>query len=233
MHYMGSKKRFTKRLLDVMEPCREGRPWVEPFVGGANVICMVDGGVRIGNDENKYLIALLMAVRDGWVPPTTVTKEEYECVRLSPNNYHDNVVGFIGFACSFGGKWWGGYAKNQRGDNYARQGSNSLVKQAKRLQGVQFQCGDYRQMIMPPESLVYCDPPYQNTTRYAGKDPFNHDEFWAWCREKSNEGHLVFVSEYQAPPDFRCVLEMDTETLLDRNVTKKKVERLFTYNTET
>ena len=24
------------------------------------------------------------------------------------------LTGFVGFGCSFGGKWWGGYAKDKR-----------------------------------------------------------------------------------------------------------------------
>ena len=39
--------------------------WVEPFVGGANMIDKVDGK-RIGNDSHKHLIALHKALQDGY-----------------------------------------------------------------------------------------------------------------------------------------------------------------------
>jgi DNA adenine methylase len=63
MQYMGSKNRIAKHLLSVMLPYRKpGQWWVEPFVGGGNMIDKV-GGRRIGGDVNIYLIELLRAVR--------------------------------------------------------------------------------------------------------------------------------------------------------------------------
>lgn len=42
----------------MLEHRKEGQWWVEPFVGGGNMIDKVTGN-RIGADNNKYLIALL------------------------------------------------------------------------------------------------------------------------------------------------------------------------------
>ena len=65
MRYMGSKRRIAKDLLKIMLPLRkEGQVWVEPFVGGANLIQHVDGE-RIGADNNKYLIALFKGLQEG------------------------------------------------------------------------------------------------------------------------------------------------------------------------
>lgn len=87
MQYMGSKRRFVKDLLPIMlESRKEGQYWVEPFVGGANMIRHVDGN-RIGADVHEYLIALLKAVRDGWKPPTEVSCEMHRDVRINKQNY--------------------------------------------------------------------------------------------------------------------------------------------------
>ena len=59
MKYMGSKNRIAKHILPIMlaECEKQGiTKWVEPFVGGANMIDKVEGP-RIGNDSNPYLIA--------------------------------------------------------------------------------------------------------------------------------------------------------------------------------
>ena len=134
MQYMGSKNRIAKHILPVM--LAERKPdqwWVEPFVGGANMIDKVEGN-RIGNDSHEFLIALLVALRDGYIPPTDISKELYYAVKSKPQEYPKELVGFVGFLCSFGGKWWGGYAFNKKGDNYAERGSRCLVKQAKNLE---------------------------------------------------------------------------------------------------
>jgi DNA adenine methylase len=41
-----------------------------------------------------------------------------------------------------------------------------MVKQAKNLKDVDFRCGSYLEMEVPPNSLIYCDPPYEGTTKY-------------------------------------------------------------------
>lgn len=227
MQYMGSKNRISKYLLPTMIKERESRPWVEPFVGGANMIDKVDG-IRIGNDTNEYLIALLIAVRDGWIPPTDISKEFYYDVKNNKDKYSKELVGFVGFLCSFGSKWFGGYAFNNSGTNYAASGSKSLVKQSKNLLGIDFRCMSYLELDIPANSLIYCDPPYENTTNY--KDKFDHVKFWQWCRERSLEGHIVFVSEYSSPGDFVCVQSIETSTVLDKNKKYKRIEKLFRYN---
>lgn len=55
MKYMGSKSRIAKEILPIMLKERGERTWVEPFVGGANMIDKVEGK-RIGADLNYYLI---------------------------------------------------------------------------------------------------------------------------------------------------------------------------------
>ena len=225
MQYMGSKNRIAKHILPIM--IAERKPdqwWVEPFVGGANMIDKVKGK-RIGNDNHRYLIALHKALQSGYIPPTEIDKDMYYEIKSNQEKYSDELVGFVGFLCSFGGKWWGGYAANKKGNNYADRGSRVLTKQAKSFNGIVFKCGSYLEMDIPPNSLIYCDPPYEGTTAYKGG--FNHGVFWQWCREKAAEGHIVFVSEYNAPVDFECVKEIEHKTILDKNRQYKRVEKLF------
>jgi len=227
MQYMGSKNRIAKHLLSVINECRVPEmTWVEPFVGGANMIDKV-GGKRIGNDSHKHLIALHKALQNGWLPPTEVSKETYYKVKNNQKKYSDEMIGFVGFLCSFGGKWWGGYAANKKGDNYAERGSRVITKQASSLKEVEFICGNYLDLQIPDNSLIYCDPPYEGTAAYKNK--FNHVVFWQWCRERVKEGHTVFISEYNAPDDFKCVKTVEHKTILDKNSQYKRVEKLFRY----
>ena len=230
MQYMGSKNRIAKHILPIMLAERkQGQWWVEPFVGGANMIDKVEGN-RMGNDSNEFLIALLIAMRDGYIPPTDISKELYYAIKSRPADYPKELVGFVGFLCSFGGKWWGGYAFNKKGDNYAERGSRCIVKQAKNLDGVVFKFGSYLELEIPENSLIYCDPPYADTCKY--KDDFNHDIFWNWCRTQAKRGHTIFISEYSAPNDFVCVKEIKHKTILDKNSQYPRIEKLFRYKYE-
>ncbi len=225
MKYLGSKNKIAKYLLPIMLENREDRPWVEPFVGGANMIEKVDG-IRIGNDNHKHLIALLTAVRDGWIPPVNVSRIMYHSVKSNPDEWSDKLIGFIGFLCSFAGKWWGGYIEDKR--NYAEEASKHLTKQSEKLKSITFLCMDYRDLPIPTNSLIYCDPPYEGTTGYKNK--FNHASFWDWCRDKQKEGHQVFVSENHGPTDFKCLIEIQHKVTVGKNSPRPTVEKLFRYN---
>ena len=81
MKYMGSKARHAKELLPIILAGRtEGQWYVEPFVGGANMIDKVDGN-RIGADINEYLIEFLSALQKGCVPPQRTWT--WHCTKIS------------------------------------------------------------------------------------------------------------------------------------------------------
>lgn len=237
MQYLGGKGKIAKDLLPIILNERKEDEWlekqwyVEPFVGGANVIDKVDGN-RIGNDNNSYLISLWQALQKGWTPPTEVSKKMYCDIRSNTDKYSPELVAFVAYLCSYGGKWWGGYASNSNNHNYAQMGVNVLTKQIKSLMDVKFTCGNYWDMEIPDNSLIYCDSPYEGTEKYGFKhleDEFDHKRFWQWCRDKSEEGHIVFISEYNAPDDFEELIAIEHKLLLNRATNCKRIEKLFRY----
>lgn len=236
MKYMGSKNRIAKHILPIiLKDRKEGQCYVEPFVGGANLIDKVNGR-RIGADFNEHLISALMLIRDEAESiPTLITEDDYATAK---ENKSSGLDGFIGFAMSFGGKWFGGYRRDVKGtkgcvDNMktqTRRSRDSAIKQGKLIKGVELVSCSYDELEVPPKSIVYCDPPYEATTKY--RDDFNHADFWQWCREKCKEGHQVFVSEYNAPDDFVCVWQKEIQSGLNTNSTKKGVEKLFVHESQ-
>lgn len=234
MKYMGSKNRIAKHILPIMlKDRKDGQYWVEPFVGGANMIDKVTGN-RIGADFNPYLIEALKLIRDNPKSiPEVITESEYKAAQSEKPL--TGIVGFIGFAMSFGGKWFGGYRRDKAGTQgcienmktQTRRSRNSAIKQSGLIQGVDLLHSSYSDLDIPPNSVIYCDPPYEGTTGY--KDKFNHADFWQWCRDKAKEGHTVFVSEYNAPDDFDCIWQQELNVSIAKNGKHKKaVEKLFT-----
>ena len=98
------------------------------------------------------------------------------------------------------------------------------LERLERLQQLDILQLDYRSVVIPDNAVVYCDIPYTGTSKY-GKQSFNHDDFWKWVREQTVP---VFVSEYVAPDDFECILEIEhISTLSSTNNSKRVVEKLF------
>ena len=57
--------------------------------------------------------------------------------------------------------------------------------------------GDYRDVKIQPDSLIYCDIPYKNTAEYSDGG-FDHESFYDWA-EKQREP--VIISEYAMPEE--------------------------------
>ena len=230
---MGSKRRIAKFILPIILKDRTAGQWyVEPFVGGANMIDKVEGP-RIGFDINEYLIAILNQLKVGWIPFDTLTKEQYKYIKEDKEKIEKFIVGYVGIELSFGAKWFGGYRKGQRYENskydYIQEGKRNVLKQAPLIKDCHFKVKSYEQITFPKQSVIYCDPPYQGTTKYKDGD-FDHVKFWQWCREKVSEGHQVFISEYKAPDDFKCIWEKEQTTTVSKQAYKKATERLFIYS---
>ena len=229
---MGSKNRISKHILPFILANRSvDQYYVEPFVGGANLIDKIKGN-RIGNDINRYVIALLKAVQDGIKLPTEVSEDLYYSVKHSPNNYPDYLVGFIGICCSYSGKMWGGYARGNTPKNiprnYADEQVRHLNNQRKHLIGIDFRWGSYTELVIPPNSLLYCDPPYRATTKYSTSQ-LDYSAFYDWCRLQKYKGHTIYISEYYMPEDFTCVWKGTlTSSLTQDTGSKKALERLYT-----
>jgi DNA adenine methylase len=230
MKYMGSKNRIAKHILPIMlEYKTEDMTWVEPFVGGANMIDKVKGK-RIGADINPYLIDALIAIRDcvSDLPKNNkeFTEEDYKALRKTDDYKYK---GFAGFSFSYSGKWLGGWCRdglNKR--DYVNESYKNAIKQSPNLQSLKLIQSSYDELPLNSDNcLIYCDPPYQGTTSY--KDSFDHNRFWNWCREMNYRGHKVFVSEYNAPDDFKCVWQKEIVSSLTQDTgSKKAIEKLFT-----
>jgi DNA adenine methylase len=101
---MGSKARHAKHIAPIlMADHNQSKPYIEPFLGGGNMMANVPADIRIGGDVAKYAVSLLRAVASGWVPPSVVSEQFYHDVRQDKDSYPPELVGFVGYSCSFGG----------------------------------------------------------------------------------------------------------------------------------
>ncbi len=83
---------------------------------------------------------------------------------------------------------------------------------------VNFISTDYRNIEIHG-GVIYCDPPYAETTKYTGlRSDFDCNEFYNWCVEVA-EDNYVLLSEYSIPDSygsfFECVWSKDTMVNFD------------------
>ena len=234
MKYMGSKARISKDIAPIINRLIQENnidTYIEPFVGGANMIEHIKCKYRVGSDINEYLIALWNDLQDTWRPPETISKEMYEDIKNNKDKYGKSLVAVAGFCATYNAKWFGGYAgivhtKVNTIRNYYDEAIRNIIKQTLNLQDVKFQYVDYTYYSNIKNTLIYCDIPYQGTTQYGSNNSFDYDEFWEWARKLSDD-NVVLISEYNAPEDFKCIYEKELTTTLDKNSRKKDIEKLF------
>ena len=228
MKYLGSKNRISKQIKLIIQKELQGKElYIEPFVGGANMIDKIDFDNKIGSDINEYLIELLIKARDNAEElPTNIPEELYIKVRDNKDSYSKWYVGCIGFCATFGAKWFGGYARDRKtGRNMPREGVNNLIKQAPQLKGIDFRHGGYEQYKNIKNAVIYCDIPYQGSTKY--KDSFDHEKFFNFIKglDKSN---TILVSEYDIKDDdFEQIWEKEVKVNVDKKNIANKTEKLY------
>ena len=129
MHYFGGKSRLSKDITNIINSnLKEEQTFVDLFCGSCNIIEKIEPNrIRIANDKHKYLIEMWKALQNGWIPPNDISEEEYKYIRENKNE-NMALTSFVGFGCSFAGKWFGGYARSNDKRNYAKMAKNSLNK---------------------------------------------------------------------------------------------------------
>ena len=262
--YQGSKSRFMKVLKPLIENnLDEGMTYIEPFGGGMNSFTPINASKKIANDINEYNIALWASLKKQGFSGIETEWSDYlnilsncEDKPNGPNylrakklyfdmkkdclsdggKYPKALLGFVAYACSFGGGWWNGFIgyNEKKGKNYIKEAIRGLKKHidsAVNMENSDFLHGNYESIEIPDNSFVYCDPPYANTKKYA--NDFDTERFWNWCREliETKKNIKLLISEYNAPEDFVCIWSKGAQDRMGNN-TMSKNEKLFIHNSQ-
>lgn len=208
--------------------------YYEPFLGGASV------AEKMGrhfnechySDAHEDLVMMWDAVvNDDWEPPSDLTEEDYYRLKSSGPS---PLRAFAGFACSFGGKFYGGFARSRKTD-YAATGRRSVLR-GRAMAGkskTTYTHMSYEDLEPLPGSVIYLDPPYMGTTGYT-TGRFDHEKFWSIAERWTKSCSTVLVSEYNAPDGWEAVWEKEQTISLNGGTErdKKSVEKLFIYRNQ-
>lgn len=198
--YLGGKARLGPKIVKAIVEDSGCEPAstdvVDLCCGGLGVtVAFARQGFRsiVAVDAHEPLINMWLAVQAGWHPPTQVSEQTYATLRAARNPF-DPMTAFAGFACSWGGKYFGGYARDPKsGRNYALNGHRTVLKAARWLKNVKFLCTRIEDFSPVRGAIHYVDPPYSNTTGYS--KALSRD-VWDVVR---NWGESTYVSEYKGP----------------------------------
>lgn len=203
--FQGGKWKVGKTLAEMIEAHRApGQTYIEPFVGGANVIWRISGA-RIGSDLHELLINFWLAVvEDIWKPdPIAPTDAEYDNFKARYEHVRDfsglsrkeqAQVAWIGYAASHDGAWFNGIRRET-------PTTTTLDMQRPGVAGVKFWHCDYTAYKRRKGCLFYCDPPYIGHTGYAAVGgEFDHAKFWDWAARMARHNNTMLVSEATLPP---------------------------------
>ena len=211
MIFMGSKNRISKYIVPILQEYIDKNNienYIEPFMGGCNIIDKIKCKNRTGYDISLPLVELFKKLQNDYHNiPDTISEEEYIKVKNNKLDYEDWYLGFVGFMGSFGARYFKGYARHNRYDKteQIQKGSiKNFKKQYDSLKDCKFINDTYLNIRNISDSLIYCDPPYKGTTFYSKTPPINYEEYYNWVRELS-KNNIVICSEYNMPDDFICI----------------------------
>lgn len=226
MQYQGGKAKACKAIVKTMvDNGLTDQVVVEPFCGACHVtyeLCRIGRTVH-ASDLNRSLIMMWQkALAEG---VSSFPIDDYDSWKTAAPSAEKALVGY---GASWGGKWFGGLARNNLNRDYLGNAVRSVNKYASAMRGkVVFNDCSYLDLCDSTGLVYYLDKPYASTTSHYGGD-FDHDQFWEWTRERARE-NLVFVSEYEAPIG-TCIMEMETPLSMaagKNNKGRKQIERLF------
>jgi len=231
MAYIGGKSKGAGHIIEVLNsPKFDNMDYIEPFIGMAHILRrVVNKKSYKAYDANPLVVSLLKGVQDKSIRYPSITRREWQTLKYKrgDNSFKRAIAAYT---YSFNGIPFSGYvvrSKCARQEHYPgeRKRYYNRLRQNEVFMKAKLARKDYKTIKPDKGKLIYCDPPYAGTTGYSPE--FDTTEFWATVRKWSKH-NAVFVSEYNAPPDFRLVAEkVKRHSLSGKGAGKRVMEKLF------
>ena len=160
MKYIGSKSKIAKYIVPIIQEYIDktnSHIYIEPFVGGANIIDKIKCNTRYGFDADNISIDVLTHFvkhpEDLDCLPKNLSREQYYYIRdnkqVFPDWYRSAVLLFGSYNSRVYGGCYGASTTTKSGKtrNYYREAINNLQKQLPLLKGIEFSKLDYKNIF--------------------------------------------------------------------------------------
>lgn len=209
-------RQIATELVKIINKNPELSSYIEPFCGMCGVLyrlcemCPRDLLISC-TDKNDSIIKMWKAFQSGWVPETTFSKDEFECLKLTTTSSPHK--GFYGHAMTFGGLYFQCYQESL--EKSLPSVSRRCSTMAKTMMKVDFISGEYEAFTDVSNALIFCDPPYSKHNRYYDEENkrmvFDTNSFWNWCMKMSKKNiivvHEIFDLNNASKPGVYTTLE--------------------------
>lgn len=184
---------------------REIEPWKKAYYYAVlgDYSYMADIGIHLPKVEKKDIKERRFAIRK------MIVENERE--------YSFKYSKYIGLKVGFGNM-----ANLQYLEAIERVERLNRLKGLKEISRLEISGKDYRDVWIKPNSIIYCDIPYEGTTGYKS-DGFNHREFFNWA---DNQEQAVYISSYNISDNrFVCIAEIPKRSIFSTN--KPVMEKVY------
>lgn len=245
MVYMGGKQKLIKYICPIINTYIKENgitDFYDVMCGGANIVVNIECENLYANDLSPTLIALLQQAQKNFEEiEYNSAREEWdlcyaEYKRLKKNNFKDIPeiplarIGTIEWLGSYCGRGFpGGYGVKSEGRDLYNERYCNLKAQSEQtnFSKTKFSCGNYFDLTIPENALIYSDGPYYLTKAYGINKDFDYEKYYSWLREKSKT-NPIFISEQTMPEDFKEVWRKEVKRTLHKDVEgKRTTEKLF------
>lgn len=215
MWYLGGKFRQSKEIVKAVQDLKpDFHTYTEPFCGAMWSACAVIKAFPdrkfLLNDVNPYLMCLWSALLEDWDPPEFISLETYNDYK-EKRPINDPMTAYIGFAWSFGGKFFGGYARNKSGSKEGKGSYRSLKTKQQILKSADVtlscQCFNELNMDAGGSDVCYLDPPYDGRTKQSNVvGEFDIISHYNWAESLTEvEDRLVVATDFGNPRRWKVV----------------------------
>lgn len=220
MYYLGGKTLIGRKIAGIINKyITDDKPFYSLFTGSGGVEQFINANQKYYNDLHYALKPLYEELKTNWLPSL---EECSELFNVNCFDYHnafkkwridnkhfftqDNFINYsrriqaylclIGFGTSFSGKWLESFALT-RNDHVLRHCFKGIKKKV--FNGLTYNLktftqNDYKTYHNIHNSIIYCDPPYENVSGYS-TGTFNNNEFFEFASMITKQNNIVFISE--------------------------------------
>jgi DNA adenine methylase len=237
--YFGGKSRNGKDIALFIKKRMEGikcDELIEPFCGILGVTRhLVDDYLVTSSDYNEDLIFLLEYLQKN---PTftmpVINREKFDELKKAHELSFEKSFAML--FCTYMSHYKGSYLPNDCADKTGRlhphhtRNFNNLNKNIipviNKFKFYNWEYDRWDEHLSSGGYVVYCDPPYVNTSQAYKKNNFDSDKFWKIMKKWKDYGNYIFVSELTCPIKHE-ELYSKSSNISASNKKKRMIDKLF------